>query len=185
MARYHGVNSDTYKELLIDSGLVYKNYGEAGEVALGATRGGATLSIETELRTMEADGAHGPVKGDKRIVSVTGKLAINQLELDKDFLNDILAGSTATDETTYYKLVRSLQIALADYLTNIAVIAEVTGNATVPFGFILDNALSTGNLEVALSDKEESVVSAEFTGHFDPSDLDTEPWEIRWPKITA
>jgi len=185
MARYHGVNSETYKEIIVDSGIVYKNYGEAGEVALGATRGGATCTIETELRTMEADGAHGPVKGEKRIVNVMAKVAINMLELDTTFLNDILAGSTLTDVTTYDKLTRALQIALADYLTNIAVIAEVTGNDTVPFGFIVENALSTGNLEIALTDKEEAVVNAEFTGHFDPSDLDTEPWELRWPKITA
>ena len=70
MSRKHGVTTNTYKKLVIDSGAVYKNYGESGEALLGATRGGNTFTIEQEIRNMEVDGAKGSVKGFRRITAV-------------------------------------------------------------------------------------------------------------------
>ena len=57
MARKYGITENTYKKLIVDSGAVYLNYGEAGETLLGATRGGNTFTIETEYRDISSKGS--------------------------------------------------------------------------------------------------------------------------------
>jgi len=183
MARYHGITSTTYQNLAIDSGAVYKNYGEAGEALLGATRGGNTFMVEQDIRDMNADGAKGPVKGARRIIRVTPKITANMLEIDTTLLTLALVGSSSSDQTTYDLITRGLSIATSDYVTNVAIIGETTvSGASVPVVCMIKNGIADGNFEFAFNENDESVISIEFSGHYDPSDLDTEPWEIRWPK---
>jgi hypothetical protein len=188
MARKHGVTANTYKKFVIDSGAVYKNYGTGGELLLGATRGGNTFSIETEYREMPADGAKGPVKGSRRVTKVVAKIKANFVEISAAVLALSLPGSAVSDfpatvGKTHDSVKRSLALALADYVSNIAIVGEVTGNSTQPVIVILSNVLADGKFEMGFSDNDESVIAVEFTGHFDPSALDTEPWEIRYPTI--
>lgn len=181
MARQHGITGTTYKNFAIDSGAVYVDYGEGGQALLGATRGGNTFVLETEWREMPVDGARGPVLGSQRIVGVVAKLTANFVEIDDTVLEYALAGSTNTDNTTYKTLTRSLQVADADYATNIAIVGEHTGEPAVPIVCQVNNPLATGGFELAFTDKEETVLAVEFTAHFGVSDLDTEPWQIDWP----
>ena len=188
MARQHGINSNTYKEFIIDSGKLYINYGEAGEAALGATRGGSTFAINTEYRDMPVDGAKGPVKGGRRITKVEAVMTVNMVELNATLIQKALPGSSVADypstpAKTHDKVTRALAIALTDYITNVAIVGEVSGAASTYFVGILKNAIADGNLEVALVDNDESVLSLQFKAHFDPAAIDTEPWEIRWPVI--
>ena len=188
MARKHGVTANTFKKFVIDSGAVYKNYGTGGETLLGATRGGNTFSIETEYREMAADGAKGPVKGGKRITKVDAKIKANFVEISSAVLALALPGAAVSDYPntpgkTHDSVKRSLAIALADYVTNIAIVGEVTGNSTQPIIVILSNVLADGKFELGFTDNDESVLAVEFTAHFDASALDTEPWEIRYPTI--
>jgi hypothetical protein len=190
MARQHGVTSNTYKKFVIDSGAVYINYGESGQALLGATRGGNTFTIETEYREMPADGAKGPVKGSRRITRVDASLTVNLLEMSATNIERILTGSAVADYPvapgvkTHDSITRTLQVADADYFTNIALVGEVTGNSTYPAVFLLKNAISDGNFEIALTDAEEGVLAITFKAHFLPSTMDSEPWEIRFPTIS-
>lgn len=189
MARRHGVTTDTYKKLIIDSGAIYKNYGEGGEALLGATRGGNTFTIETEYRIMEVDGAKGPVKGMRRITGVVVSIVANFLEISPTVLNLALPGSAVADypvapaDKTHDSVTRALAIAIGDYYTNVAIVGEVTGNATHPIVCLISNVIADGNLEIAHTDNDEGVIPVTFKAHFDTSDLDTEPWEIRFPTI--
>jgi hypothetical protein len=188
MARQHGITSNTYNEFLIDSGKLYINYGQAGEAALGATRGGTTFAINTEYRDMPVDGAKGPVKGGRRITRVEAILTVNMVEIDTTVLTKALPGSSAADypttpTKTHDQITRELAIATTDYLTNVAIIGEVSGSTSKYFVGILNNVIADGNLEVSLVDNDESVLAIQFKAHFDPSDMDAEPWEIRWPTI--
>lgn len=186
MARQHGITSNTYKRFIIDSGAVYKNYDESGEALLGATRGGNTFTMEQEIRDMPVDGAKGRVKGHNRITRVNAIIVANFLEVSADILNLAFPGSSVADfgsPKTHDQVTRSLAIALSDYVTNIAIIGEVTGGAANANGIIIDNALVTENIEVGHVDNDESVLSLTFTAHFDPADLDTEPWRFRFPVI--
>ena len=188
MARRYGITANTYKKFIVDSGAVYVNYGEAGQAKLGATRGGSTFTIETEYRDMPVDGAKGAVKGGRRITSVNATLTVNFVELSASIMSRALPGSSiadfpATVGKTQDEITRTLQIALTDYATNIALLGEVTGNATTPAVFIVKNALADGNFEIALTDAEEPVLSITFKAHFDPSTMDAEPWAVRYPTI--
>ena len=181
MARQYGITSTTYQNIIIDSGAVYKDYGETGQTLLGATRGGNVFSVETEYKDMEVDGARGPVKGSRRITNNVAMITANFVEntLANILLN--LTGSSSTDVTTHDRISRSLEIVDADFLTNIAIVGEVAtkGDAII---CKLDNVISDGNFEINFSDKDESVITTQFKAHFDPSDLDTEPWSIDYPK---
>jgi hypothetical protein len=185
MSKPTGITKETYRRFLIDSGdvrVAYTNEASPGTL-LSATRGGNEFTIETELREMPVDGAPGPVKGDKRIIKVTAKLKVNCIEHSPDIWSKALPGSVTTEETGYTEISRSADIATSDYLTNVAIRGVVTGAGIDGEYAILmiKNALCTGNFEVKMADKDEAVVALEFTGHFDPDDLDAEPWLLRHP----
>jgi hypothetical protein len=186
MARQHGITTETYERLVIDAGQVRKNYVDENDtgVLLGATRGGSVFAVETELREMPVDGAKGPVKGDKRIIKVTATLECNFVESTTEIFKRILCGSAVADygsPVTHDDITRSLQLAASDYLTNVVIIGEVAGSAE-PVILFIENALSDGKLSMSLADNDETVNKIKFTGHFDPDDLDAEPWKIRFPQ---
>jgi hypothetical protein len=189
MARKHGVTANTYKKFVIDSGAVYKNYGAGGELLLGATRGGNEFTIETEYREMAVDGARGAVKGSRRITKVTASLKAKFLEMSAALLNYSLPGSAvadypATQGKTHDKVTRSLQLALTDYLDNVTIVGEVTGNSAQPIVCMLKNVIADGGFSVSFSDGDESALEVTFKAHFDPSTMDAEPWEVRFPTIS-
>lgn len=187
MARKYGITANTYKKFIVDSGACYLNYGESDEALLGATRGGASFVIETEYRDMPVDGAKGPVKGGRRITSVNATLTVNFIEHAASLMSRVLPGSSVADygsPKTHDEITRALSIALTDYATNVALVGEVTGDATNAAEFILDNALVDGNFELTFADADEPVLAAAFKGHFDPSSMDAEPWTIRFPEIS-
>jgi len=189
MAKQNGINSSTYNEFLIDSGKLYINYGEAGEAALGATRGGSSFAINTEYRDMPVDGAKGPVKGGRRITKVEAVMTVNMVEIDATLLNKAIPGSTKADypstpAKTHDKITRALALLTSDYITNVAIVGEVSGTTTKYFVGILKNVIADGNLEIGFVDNDESVISIQWKAHFDPAAMETEPWEIRWPILT-
>lgn len=189
MATKHGITTSTYTRFIIDSGAVYKNYGEAGQALLGATRGGNSFKIETEIRQMDVDGARGPVKGGERITNVLATLTANFVEVSKELLIRALPGASAADypaapsTKTHDLVTRSADIATGDYLTNVAIVGMSTYSSTNWVIVKLKNVISDGNLEISFSDKDESVLAVTFKAHFDPSSMTTEPWEIYNPII--
>jgi len=192
MGRWHGVTSDTYKRLIIDSGAVYKDFVDQDNpgTLLGATRGGSTFTIEQEIKDMVVDGAKGPVKGGRRITRVNVKLVCNFIEHSADLWQHALPGSEySSDFTTtlvpeddeHVEFRRSLEIALTDYIDNVVLIGQVTGtDQAVVCG--IKNALADGNFELAFVDNEETGLSVQFTAHFNPDCLDEEPWILWYPE---
>lgn len=188
MARQHGITSTTYDKFIIDSGAMYTGFTDFSTpgTLMGATRDGASIAIETEYREMPVDGAHGPVKGSKRIVSSKATLTATFIEHTlANFIRALPGSESATAFTNWDAVTRALKIEAADYISNIVLIGEVSGNANA-MGFKLSNVLCESNFELALTDKEEGVISLTFVAHFDPADLaagtDTEPWTLYWPK---
>jgi hypothetical protein len=188
----HGITTDTTKRFAIGSGAVFLNLGVTGERLLGATRGGNTFTVEQEIKIIEVDGARGPLKGARRIIESTAKIKANLLELTTANLMLAMAGSTAvnwTDTTsapatnTHDEIRRVRNLSDLDYITNIAIVGKVSGTNENIICMVY-NALSDEGLELAFEDKEEGVLEVTFTAHFDPTDLDTEPWGIRFPKLT-
>lgn len=185
--RQHGITADTYKRFLIDAGAVYTGFTTFASpgTLLGATRGGSQLTIEQEIKDMEVDGARGPVQGGRRITMVKATLTVNFIEHTLDNLKRALVGSdSAVSEVNWNAITRALIIEDADFLADITIVGEVSGDADA-MAIKLDNAIADGNFEVTFADKEEGVVTMVFTAHFLPANLaagtDTEPWTLLWP----
>ncbi len=180
------ITANTPENLLIDAGAVYLDYSEESERLLGATRGGNTWALNREIRTMEYDGAKGPTKGMKRIVSVAPVVTANLLELTKENLLLALPGAEVDETNPEYDKITLGDIGDGDYLTNIALVGNLASGD--PVIIILYNTLAEGGLEIAMADQDEGVLTVEFTAHFDISEYDAEegewpaPFEIRYPK---
>jgi hypothetical protein len=184
MDKLSGIDANTQNRLLYDAGIVYVNYGLAGQKVLGVTRGGNTCSIEQEIRQMAMDGAPGDVKGDKRRVKATAKLSINMLTMSDDVLRAALTNADAAVGGTHTVYTREKQISNSSYYDNVTLVLQKSGTSAL-FGFKLKNALPTSNFELGASDDDESVTKIDFVGHFSPTALDEEPWEIFNPLETS
>src|SRR3954469_23221823 len=100
MARLTGVTTSTPVNIMVDAGVVYLNYGEAtDERMLGATRGGATFTVNQEFRSVEVDGTPGAIDGMTRIINLEVILTARMLELSDENLILAFPGATSTDYT--------------------------------------------------------------------------------------
>jgi len=72
------------------------------------------------------------------------------------------------------------EIGDADYIENVAIVGNVSGKGN-PVICMVKNALADAGFSLATAPRDEAVPAIVFTGHYDPNDLDKEPWEIRWP----
>lgn len=192
--RTTGITTDSIKNFVLDAGAIYINYLTTGERLLGATRGGSTFTVETEVREMPIDGTRTAIVGAERITRVTATLTTNLLELTATNLSLVLAGSSITGFTpaggtaaTHDEIRRNRHIGDIDYISNIAIVAKMQGK-NENFVGILYNALASGGVEIGTADEDEGVIEATFKAHILPADiLDdgtfTEPWTIRVPKL--
>lgn len=179
----HGITEKTVENILIDAGAVYINFNEENERILGATREGNSFTIEQELRHLELDGARGPIRGGTRIINTTVTLTANLYELTVENIQAALAGSEASlydNGTTHTSIKRTRQILDSDYIKNVALVGTIM-NTDEPVICVVKNALATSGFELTTTDKDEAGLEVTFTGHFDPADLDKEPWEIVYP----
>jgi hypothetical protein len=192
MARVTGVSTTTPFNIVVDAGVVYLNYGVAtDERMLGATRGGATFTVTQEFRSVEVDGVPGPIIGLTRIINLEVEIVARMLELSPENLLIAFPGATQEDyiptppgtgTATHQSIRRARNIQASDFLANVAIVGTVQGKAD-PIVCIIYNAMVSDNVELSTADDDESVLELHFHGHFDVSDLDNEPWEIRYPTV--
>lgn len=180
----HGITKETVKHIFVDAGAVYLNFNEPDERLLGATMGGNSFSIEQEIRQLELDGARGPVMGGARVINVAASIKANLYELSAENIMAAIAGSEIDqldDIETHSSIKRKRQIVDTDYIKNVALVGTIM-NTDEPIVCIIKNALATSNFTLDTTDKEENGLEVTFTAHFDPANLDEEPWEILYPK---
>lgn len=181
MARQHGITTNTTNRLVLDAGALYIDYDGGGQALIGATRGGATFTVEQEIREIELDGALGPVKNLRRITRSVPKLTVTLLEMTLAQLKRVLPASASSTSGDFDVITRITNvIAAGEYLPNIAIVAEVSGQSN-PVIVKVKNALFVGPFTLTTTDQDEGVLPLEVEGHYLDSDLDTEPWEIKWP----
>jgi len=85
-------------------------------------------------------------------------------------------GATATHDT-----ITGGDIEDSDYIDNVALVGNISGKDKAVICMV-KNALADAGLSIATAPRDEAVPVIVFTGHFDPADADTEPWEIRYPR---
>ena len=101
-------------------------------------------------------------------------------------MNDLAVGDEIVINYTYAKsspnhtTITGGEIEDSDYIDNVAIVGNVSGKSK-PVICMVKNALADAGFSLATAPRDEAVPAIVFTGHYDPDDLDTEPWEIRWP----
>lgn len=199
MASYgkHGVTASTPKNIMFGAGTIHKNLtytagtgGSAGswnfnDSIIGATQGGSKITIEPEFTDIDVDGALVLVKGLKVKTGETAKMEINFLELTKDIIKDAIIGQNGTSSDSNFDLIESkASLADGDYYDNIAFVGKILDGRNIIV--IMDNALCTSGFEAEGKNKTEAVGKYTFECHADlTGDLDTLPYHIYYPKITA
>ena len=137
--------------------------------------------VEQDIREIELDGALGPVKNLRRVIRSVPKLTVTLMEMTLAQLKRSIPASASSTSGSFDVITRSTTtIAAGDYLTNIAIVAEVQ-TLTNPVVVKVKNALLDQPFNLTTTDKDEGSLPLEVTGHYLDTDLDTEPWEIKWP----
>lgn len=183
----NGITSNTVKNIILDAGAVYLNYGVQGkERLIGATEGGCKFKLKREIKEITVDGAKGKVKGLRRITREEANLTVNLKEQSKVNFLLALPGTVAADSpaeaATHDSITSTGNIVDTDYCDNVALVAKVSGSEQ-PCIIIIKNGLADGDLEIATKDKDDVTIAVDFSAHFDPADLKKVPYEIRYPKI--
>jgi hypothetical protein len=183
------ITSKTAKNLILDAGVVYINYGKADERILGATQGGSSFVVEREIKEIEVDGAKGKIKGLRRLITENATLTVNMREMSTANIKLALAGSSSTNvlgsdglTKTHDSIKSNGELTDADFLANVAVVAKVSGSKEKVI-VILENALADGEFNLSFEDKEEATTEVQFSAHYDPADLSKVPYEIRYPVV--
>lgn len=161
--------------VVMDSGLVYVNYGETDEKELAPLKGGSTFVVEQEIKDIEFDGQKGKTKGMRRVISENAYATVNLMGLSQENIKLALAGATM-NATTKAITNGDGTIAESEYLKNITIICKTMGDKYKVI--TLYNALSDNGLSLSTVDKEESVVALNFSAHYDPVNLASPIYKI-------
>lgn len=160
------VTTEQINNIVLDTGVVYVDYGEAGQRILAPTRGGSSFVVEQDIRIIERDGSLGKEKGLRRIIREDAMLTVRLLDLSKENLHMALRGADLTSST-----ITSTQtgtISATEYLTNITWIGEdMEGKSRI---ITLFNAMSDNGLSINFEDKNEAVLEVVFSAHRNPAD---------------
>lgn len=184
----NALTKETVERFVIDAGAIYLNLGEVDERLLGATRGGNTFSIEQDIKLIEIDGVRGATKGARRVIESNARIVANLLELTSENIMLAIAGADATDyidgegvEPTHDRIQRTRNISDLDFIKSVSIVGKVSGSNENVICTVY-NALADGGVEFAFEDREEGALEITFTAHYDPDNVDNEPWAIDFPK---
>lgn len=194
MSVFSGFTANTAKHLQLDAGAFLKNYDvtkDTWETAkstklLGATSGGGSFSAVPTVRRIEVDGVKGAAKGMEAIDEWVVTLTANVKEVTADVIKTALgAAETAAADAPagYTKITAKNEISLEDYLDNMTWVGRLSGSND-PVIIVVKNALSTNGLTISFADKSEGLIPITVTGHYDPENLASPPFEIYYPKVT-
>lgn len=186
MARQHGIQSDTYGKLLLDSGAIYTGFVSFASpgIRLGATRGGATFKRIPKYALTPYEGIPGSVKGEKHLVGVDVNLEVTIIAFDKDNIGKSIPNSTESSFDANHWLITEDEWDPTGVhtLSNIAIIAQLSGT-TNAVGIVLDKPIAERDLSFSFKDKAEASSKWMFKAYYDEATgFDTPPWRIYWPK---
>lgn len=171
---------DSANDIMLGEGAVYKNYGVAGEAALGATSGGSKLDIDRKIKEIKYDGAYGKTKGLRRYEELIPKLSVKFLKLTYTNMVEGLP-TTVTDGTdkdgTYKEISFDLNIEAADVLDNIAFVGQKLDGEEC--AIIIENALNIDKISIDFKEKDEVVSELVYTGFYSYSTPTTPPIVVR------
>jgi hypothetical protein len=169
------VSAPTQDDIILGMGKVYVNYTNAGGVEYGSVNGGS-FTVDREVHNIEVAGQLGKIKGLNRKTMVVPKLKFDALAINyTNFPYGM--GTTVTDEGAYHKIIEDVEIADADYLTDITFVGNTQSGKGVMI--IVYNALLISNTQLDFAAKKEIINGVEYEGCYLSNALTTIPYEIR------
>jgi len=179
-------NSETGKNLLLNAGCLYKNYGIVGkEAPIGATAGGSEFDVNVKTRDVKCDGLHGLQKGLRFVTDMDISLKTALLEVTTENLAmALMANVDSTTDPDYDIIKGKTEILDTDYIENIALVSTISGS-NKPCIIIISNVLCTDGLKFKTGDDADNTLATVFTGFGDPLTPEVVPYEIRYPKKTV
>ena len=159
------LSASSMGDIVVDAGAVFVD-----GTAIGATKGGISFNVEQNVRTIEVDGARGPLKGGRRVTNEKAMLTVTFMEMNATNIQNALFGMTTGSQ-------RDLA-ATPVYLSEVTLVAPVSGSTTDGIIITLYDVLADGNFEMSLEDENEAGVEVQFTAHIDPAALNTSPYKI-------
>ncbi len=185
MTRRHGIQSDTYEKLLLDSGAIYTGFVSVGSpgTLLGATRGGAVFKRVPTYKETPYEGIPGQVVGQKHLTGVKVSLEVNVISFDENSLALAIPNSSVSAPSGGYVQISETEwnAATVHSLTNVAILAQLSGTASA-VAVVLDNPICEKDLSLNFKDKSEAASKWLFSAFYDESaGFATPPWRMYWP----
>lgn len=144
---------------------------------LGATRGGGSFSVTSEIREPDVDGKRYRFKGGAFVDSVDAQLSGTLVEIRPEIFAKVLA--TGESQTTGKKTVVTMHTAIqdTDYLDSLVWVGDMSDGGLVLIS--LKNALNNNGLTFTFTDKGEGTIPFEFHAYQDVvEDYDYAPFEV-------
>jgi len=170
------------ENIQIDYGLVYVNFGVAGERRLAPTRGGGTFVVTPTYRDIEFDGTKGKEKGMQILDSVTASLTVPLMDTSMENLALAMPYATLAGnggDTPYTLTMESSAIGVVPnsaYFANITLFAKVIGGGYKKI--TLYNPMNEGAFSFAAAPKSEGIINMEIQAHWDSEDDDADLYKI-------
>lgn len=174
-----GATSGTFQNLQLGVGAfiseAYTGTFDKSKV-IGATRGGASISIVPVMRSIAVDGIPDNTKEARVIDNFTATATFTAIEVgNKDILVRALAGADYSASTK--KITLRHKLADGDF-KDIYWLGETSKGDMIQITF--KNSLSTGGMSLQANDKGEGEVAITIEANYSVADLDTPPVEIQY-----
>lgn len=144
---------------------------------LGATRGGGTFVVTSEIREPEVDGKRYRFKGGAFVDSVDAQLTGTLVEIRPEIFAKVLATgeSTTSGKKTTIKMHTAIQA--TDYIDSLVWVGDMSDGGVVLIA--LKNALNSNGMTLTFTDKGEGIIPFEFHAYQDSvEDYDYAPFEV-------
>lgn len=142
---------------------------------------GPTVADELWIDTLE----FVQFSGDYTIVNSTGVITFNLEDVPKapNATAEVVTASYTyeTGDPATHDTITGGDIEDSDYIDNVALVGTISGKGDDVI-CIVKNALADTGFSLSTAPRDEAVPVIVFTGHYDPADPDTEPWDIRYPR---
>jgi hypothetical protein len=159
----------------IDSGVVYKDYGETTERMLAPTRGGGEFTVTNKIRNIERDGAKGPEMGLQVIEEQIAMLKVNLLSFTQADMALAAPGCAVEQDGSITNGAGGV-IGAASYFANITMFAKLVNGKYKKIQIF--NPMHEGDFGLKAIDKAEGELALEVSSHFDPADEAGIIWRV-------
>lgn len=144
---------------------------------LGATRGGGTFVVTSEIREPDVDGKRYRFKGGAFVDSVDAQLSGTLVEIRPEVFAKVLATgeSTTSGQKTTVRMHTAIQN--TDYIDSLVWVGDMSDGGLVLIA--LKNALNNNGMTLTFSDKGEGTIPFEFHAYQNTvEDYDYAPFEV-------